>query len=606
MSDNSNPKSGNEPPRSRSSSRGKGPAPVPVDSRPRRYMAAVVPAPFLESMGLAAAPLDSDTLHEMLDRDPEVTVSRQLKMPSRVGMMGADAVPFPSVTLAEMTREKADALRHQLPQVHLERDRLLTYTAVAQQPSDKMVLPLGINSTFSFLVVDSEGNPIPDTTIQVTGSLWPAQAVTGRDGRATVTLTGETPESIGVAQFKPASGHWSMVAERPALQTDRDNLVVLKKLSDTLRGFPEQQVFGWGQEAMQLHRLPPTFRGAGVKIAIIDSGAAGQHTDLAGQVTEGVDLVDRKAGGWRVDTVHHGSHCAGVITGSDNGKGIVGFAVEAEVHACKIFPGGRLSDLIEALDYCIDKEVDVVNLSLGTKESSPLVAAKIEEARNAGVAAVVAAGNDGGPVNFPGNMPIVLTVAAIGQAETFPEDSTHAVEMREPRTAEGYFSARFTCHGPEVDVCAPGVAVLSSIPPDDYAAWDGTSMAAPHVTGLAALVLAHHDDFQDGFRGRDARRVERLIQIIKSSCTPLDLGDPHRTGAGLPDAFRALARTVTGVVPNFGDIRALLDQLTGEMQLAGLLPIGMPGIPMQPWAPQPQPGGPLSQEPRVPGPFGWW
>ncbi len=595
MSESSNPR----PPRS--SGRGKGAAPAPVESRPRRYMVAAVPQPILGAMGVGAPALDSGKLHELLDRDPQVKVHRQLKMADKVGLLSADTVAFPDVTVAEMTREHADSLTRQLPQVHLERDHLLTYTAVGMVPRTKMVLPLGLNSTFSFLVTDSEGNPIPGATIQITGSLWPAQTITGQDGRASVTLTGETPDSIAVVEFKPESGHWSMLTSRPALSTDRDNLVVLKKLSDTIPDFPEQQTFGWGQEAMQLHRLPPTFRGAGVKVAIIDSGVGGQHNDLEGQVTKGVDLVDNKPMGWRVDTVHHGSHCAGVITGSDNGRGVVGFAVEAEVHACKIFPGGRLSDLIEAIDYCIHQEIDVLNLSLGTPESSALVAAKIEEARNAGVAAVVAAGNDAGPVNFPGNMPIVLTVAAIGKSGTFPEDSSHAAQALEPSTPEGYFSAQFTCHGPEVDVCAPGVAVLSSIPPNDYAAWDGTSMAAPHITGLAALVLAHHDDFQDGFRERDSRRVDRLFQIIKSSCTPLDLGDPNRTGAGLPDAFRALAKTVTGVVPNIGDISAMLDQLTGEMQLAGLLP--PVGVPTQAWAPQVVP---LPQDPRVPGPFGWW
>ncbi|NUR88326.1 MAG: S8 family serine peptidase [Nonomuraea sp.] len=565
-------------------------------------MAAAVPQPILGAMGVGAPAIDSAKLHELLDRDPQVKVHRQLKMPSKIGLLSADTVAFPDVTVAEMTSDHAESLAQQLPQIHLERDHLLTYTDVGQAPNTKMVLPLGLNSTFSFLVTDSEGSPIPGTTIQVTGSLWPAQTVTDKDGRATVTLTGETPESIVAVEFKPESGYWSLLAARPALSTRRDNLIVLKHLSDTIRDFPEQQTFGWGQEAMQLHRLPPTFRGAGAKVAIIDSGVGGQHNDLEGQVTKGVDLVDRRAQGWRVDTVHHGSHCAGVITGADNGHGVIGFAVEAEVHACKIFPGGRMSDLIEAIDYCIHQEIDVINLSLGTPESSALVAAKLEEARNAGVAAVVAAGNDGGPVNFPGSLPIVLTVAAIGRAGTYPEDSSHAAQVLEPHTSDGYFSAQFTCHGPGVDVCAPGVAVLSSIPPDDYAAWDGTSMAAPHVTGLAALVLAHHDDFQAQFKSRDSRRVERLFQIIKSSCTPLDLGDPGRSGAGLPDAFRALAKTVTGVVPNIGDIQAMLDQLTGEMQLAGLLP--PVGVPTQPWVPQA--AAPLPQDPRVPGPFGWW
>jgi subtilisin family serine protease len=78
-------------------------------------------------------------------------------------------------------------------------------------------------------------------------------------------------------------------------------------------------------------------------------------------------------------------------------------------------------------------------------------------------------------------------------------------------SSDGFFSARFTCFGPEVGVCAPGVAILSSVPPDNFAVWDGTSMAAPHVTGLAALVLAHHPDFQGAYKVRNAPRVEQLL-----------------------------------------------------------------------------------------------
>ncbi|MGP3958009.1 S8 family serine peptidase [Nonomuraea sp. 3N208] len=575
--------SNNNESRPRSPGRGKPAQQQEVQPRTRQYMAAVLPRPSLEAMGVMASPMDAADLRDMLERDTQVQVLRHLEMHQRAGMgpMGVQGVSFPSVTVVQMSREKAESLRRQLPQVHVERDRLLTYTQVSAMPRretrHQVVQPLGIESTFTFLVTDPGGKPVPDVTIMVNGYLWPAQTVTGADGRGTVTMTGETPESIASVLVKPRSGYWSRIVDRPDLRPDRDNLIVLKRLSDTLPGFPDRQLFGWGQQAMQLHRLPPTFRGAGVKIAVVDSGAAVAHPDLAGEVVDGCDLSGRKAGGWKTDKVHHGSHCAGVITGADNGQGIVGFAVEAEVYACKIFPGGRLSDLIEALNYCIAKEIDVVNLSLGTKESSPLVAAKIEELRNAGVACVVAAGNDGGPVSFPGNLPTVLTVAAIGKADTFPADSTHADQIRQPRTGEGYFSAEFTCFGPEIDVCAPGVAVVSAIPPDGYAAWDGTSMATPHVTGLAALVLAHHVDFTDGFRHRDARRVDRLFQIMKSSCTPLNFGDPLRTGMGLPDAVRALAPSLPGVIPQPSEIHAMMDQLTSEMILAGL----SPGLPQQ-------------------------
>jgi hypothetical protein len=146
-------------------------------------------------------------------------------------------------------------------------------------------------------------------------------------------------------------------------------------------------------------------------------------------------------------------------------------------------------------------------------------------------------------------------------------------------------------------------------------------MAAPHVTGLAALVLAHHPDFQGPFKSRNTTRVERLFQILWQSARPLNLGDPNRTGAGMPDAVNALlisqpemqalrpeelvqrlvtvlessqatpseratvvqqyvaalqqaAMTpMTGAAPTVGlDPRFALKQLRGAMQQAGLLP----------------------------------
>jgi subtilisin family serine protease len=221
-----------------------------------------------------------------------------------------------------------------------------------------------------------------------------------------------------------------------------------------------------------------------------------------------------------------------------------GFAPAAEIHICRIFPGGRFSDLVGALDYCMEHSIDVVNISLGGGEPSQIIEERLVRAKQMGVACIVAAGNSGGSVQFPASTPHALAVAAIGKWGEFPDDSYHAQQALGGVTSgSGYFPASFSCFGPEVDVCAPGVAIVSSLPPDDFGAWDGTSMATPHVTGLAALVLAHHPDFKRSFRTRDARRVERLFQIIKETATPVSVTGPDRQGAGLPSAPRALGLT---------------------------------------------------------------
>ncbi|NRQ37414.1 S8 family serine peptidase [Nonomuraea sp. NN258] len=539
--------------------------PVEVASRPQRYMVAALPQMQLMTMGVTTPPLSPAALLRMLEDDPRVDVRRRL-VPSRATLFGTTGTSVPEIVVADMDFEHARTLRQSLPQVRIEQDRPLAYARVTPLPERPVatgfVQPLGNLCTFDFLVRDADGDPFPGVTITITGTLRYAQGITGRDGRASVTLIGEVPEMVQSVLFDPPAGHWNLKLDRPLLELGRDNVIKLRELSETFPDFPRQQIFGWGQRAMSLDRVAPTFRGKGVKIAIIDSGADIKHPDLAGQVTDGIDLVEDTAAGWAVDTVRHGSHCAGVITGADNGLGILGFATEAEVHACKIFPGGWFSDLIDALDYCIDKQIDVVNLSLGTLEGNSFVEDKINEARQTGVACIVAAGNTGGPVNFPGTLPTVLTVAAIGRLDTYHAESSHGSEAMEPLTDDGFFAAKFSCHGPEIDVCAPGVAILSSVTDRGYAVWDGTSMAAPHVSGLAALVLAHREEFRGEFRSRDARRVDRLFEILKSSCTELDLGDPHRTGAGMPDALRALGTVSTGMAPTpSADIRQILEQL---------------------------------------------
>jgi hypothetical protein len=314
-----------------------------------------------------------------------------------------------------------------------------------------------------------------------------------------------------------------------------------------------------------------------VRIAIIDSGAAAMtHKDLTGIVRAGFDVVNKSPQGWEQDTVFHGTHCAGVIAGNQNNTGIRGFAPDAEVFALKIFPGGMFSTLVSALDWCMDQNIDLVNLSLGSSDPSEIVEARIAKAKQMGIACIVAAGNSGGPVQYPASSKNVLSVAAIGKLGEFPTDSYHTQTMMDGSQGQ-YFSAKFTCFGPEIGVCAPGVAILSSVPPDNYAAWDGTSMAAPHVTGLAALILAHHDDFKNAYKARSAARVERLFDIIRASAQAVGIADRSRVGAGMPDAVRALnlqpavATAGAGIGAMSSD--EMLRQLMAAMQGLGPMPV---------------------------------
>lgn len=434
--------------------------------------------------------------------------------------------------------QNAQANRFLIEQMLLERRQALYRSMYA--PSSA-VAP----NQVAVVVTTDDGTPNPGAEVILFGSggSAAAKASTDESGVAVLDLQGTPLSEIVGAYIKPAYDFWERYVPRPQFDANHAINVVVRPLSSTFPDFPTKGVTGWGIREMGLHNLPGSYDGSGVRVAIIDSGAATTHVDLSDRVREGYDLVNKSDSSWQEDLISHGSHCAGVITGlSEEHIGIQGIATGAEVMAMKIFPGGSFSDLIGALNRCMEKQVDIVNLSLGSDQPSQLVEQAIVQAKNQGIACVVAAGNSGGAVQYPAKSPNTLAVSAIGKFGTFPQDSFHAMqvmtELGAVPTEEGLFAARFSCFGPEIDVCAPGVAILSSVPPNNYASWDGTSMAAPHVTGLAALILAHHPQLNTGMR--TCNRVDNLFNLIKSSAKPLALGSPYHTGAGLPDAKSAL------------------------------------------------------------------
>jgi subtilisin family serine protease len=181
-------------------------------------------------------------------------------------------------------------------------------------------------------------------------------------------------------------------------------------------------------------------------------------------------------------------------------------------------------------------------MSLGSDQISQAVEQKLEEAVHDGIACIVAAGNSGGPVQYPASSPNVLAVSAVGKLKEYPSESWDARTVTQAVTQDGLFSPSFTCFGPQIGVCAPGVSIVSSVPDNGFEPQSGTSMAAPHVTGFAALLLAHHPAFQGAGGTRGPQRVAALFNLIKTSCRPYQLG-PERTGCGVP-SFQALANVL--------------------------------------------------------------
>jgi subtilisin len=454
-SDTTSSRSGSAPsqPGSAESTAGTAPKGRTISERKGQYLiAARRPVVGMQTMNFQ--PLQFSVIEDALRSSPDIEVVDTVGAKNVVGALSDGMGDAPSVLVARMTEQKANML-HQQAQGRLvvERDQhLALMDPTFRQPTlvAGSIPNTGPVMATAFTVFGKDNAPLADAEVYLFGSLLPASGVTDARGQVSLSLFGETPQSIRGLYVKPKADYWSFYQRDPDISTTEGNVVMLRPLSDwpALADFPNQQAYGWGQKAMRLDQLPATYRGQGVKIAVIDSGAATTHDDLS-KIRFGFDIVNKKTNPntWNEDTVGHGSHCAGVIAGADNAIGVRGFAPDAEIHICKLFPGGQISQLIDALEYCIEKQIDVVNLSLGGAEPSEALEQQILRAKRAGVACVVAAGNSGGAVQYPASSPNVLAVAAIGKLNEFPPDSYHSETLTQFVDANGFFSAKFTCYG---------------------------------------------------------------------------------------------------------------------------------------------------------------
>jgi subtilisin len=485
--------------------------------------------PYLEPIG--------ENIVDRLREDRDVTIVRVIRPVERPGPLA------PPIVVAELTPARAAQLAT-MPELIVESDQPLRYGSAAIAVTDPGVTPYDQPVEIAVQVENSDSTPLHQAAVHVIAEHPSPSALTGEDGRATTTVARQEIEAVTGIYVQPQNDHWSVWRERPRLSATEPNRIVCNKIDAST-------VDAWSRRAIGFDRVPPTYRGHGARIAIVDSGVAITHKDVADQIAGGRDILAGDDSGWHDDSTGYGTLAAGLIAAADGGNQVTGLAPEAQLHVFKVFPGGHVSDLFEALDHCIAAQVDVIALGVGTRHPSWLVARKIEEARQSGVACIAAAGSNAGPVSFPAALPTVLAVAAIGKLGTFPPDSYHATQFTGAPSPEGYFAARYSASGPEIDLCAPGVAVVSTLPPNNLGALDGTAVAVPHVAALAALVLAHHPDFRTVFQMRSPARVDRLFEILKESCQPLMFIDPLRVGRGLPDAATAVGLFPTMARPSW-------------------------------------------------------
>ncbi|MEB3220481.1 MAG: S8 family peptidase [Candidatus Sericytochromatia bacterium] len=253
-----------------------------------------------------------------------------------------------------------------------------------------------------------------------------------------------------------------------------------------------------------------------VRVAVVDTGIDASHPDLRGRVLPGRDVVNGDDDA--TDDNFHGTHCAGIVAAGRGNGGVVGVAPGVSLLPVKVLDAkgsGTLSQVAAGLVWAADQRPAVISLSLGTDQPSQLLADAVRHAQARGALLVAGTGNKGHDKPFyPAVLPGVLAVGATGKDDV---------------------RASFSNYGPHVALTAPGRDILSTIPDGKWARMSGTSMATPHVAGVAALLAS----LRPGLTAAGLR--------ARLEATAVDLGPPGRDddhGAGRLDAGRAL----TGLV----------------------------------------------------------
>ena len=285
----------------------------------------------------------------------------------------------------------------------------------------------------------------------------------------------------------------------------------------------------WAFPRLRLPEAWTTSDGSGITVAVVDTGVDSAHPDLAGNLVPGVEVVGAVASNNVADGHGHGTHVSGIIAAvTDNGIGVAGVAPAATVMPVKALADdgtGWSSDVAEGVIYAVDHGAGVINLSLSSSGNSVLAQA-VEYARSRGVVVVAAGGNArrlGSPTAYPAALPGVIAVAATDATDT---------------------DAAFSNTGTYIDVAAPGVAIRSTLPEGTYGGMSGTSMAAPHVSAIAALLLAEIADAGPVASG------DPVFDLLTR--TAEDLGPPGwdpAFGYGLVDPVAALAAVSDGLPP---------------------------------------------------------
>lgn len=357
-------------------------------------------------------------------------------------------------------------------------------------------------------------------------------AVTDGEGRAVLRFDGGLEPSAVVAM--PPGGRWPMAVMNPT----GDALVACPLLPASAGHV------GWWHGRVGVSAYDEGL-GRGISVGVVDTGVgphpALDHVESVGAFIDGT--VDATGGR---DAQMHGSHICGIIGGRPTRpQDFGGIAPGVSLSSARIFPPGGTATQV-GIAHAMDelsgrREVDLINLSLGSDEGSEIAHDAIQHALERGTLCICAAGNTAGNIMYPGAFPETVAVTALGIVGWGPPDSVPA--MRAPRDRSRFgdddlFLDIFSCHGAGVVASAPGVGIVSTVPERPglklpYVAMGGTSMAAAVVCATLAVLLSRSGEYAALPRSRE--RAEMARTILGRSCRSAGL-DASLQGLGVPRA----------------------------------------------------------------------
>lgn len=275
------------------------------------------------------------------------------------------------------------------------------------------------------------------------------------------------------------------------------------------------ETIDWGLSGLNIPDFWKYTKGAGVKVAVLDTGIASHHIDLKEAIILSRDFTGSSTG--VSDTNGHGTHVAGIIGARQNNGGVIGVAPECKLLIGKVLNnsgGGSLDSVVKGIEWAIENGADIINMSFGSPGVYfPSIRTAIDKALKKNIFVICAAGNGGmnrEQISFPANYDPVISVGAIN---------------------EKWEIAKFSSKGKHLDIVAPGDGITSTYPLNTYMKLSGTSMAAPFVSGLAALALAKHRNYGGGTK---LNTQHQLFQhLIKTAIDLDERGWDEASGYGL-------------------------------------------------------------------------